>query len=80
MRGLFLEGGPLRVIRNGTKSNDYQLLAADHSWADDYSVIFVDQPVNTGFSYGNTTLNDMKEGSKEFINFINQFFTLFSEF
>ena len=23
MRGLFLEGGPLRIVRNGSKSNDF---------------------------------------------------------
>ena len=42
MRGLFLEGGPLRVIRNGTNTNDFQLVAAEKSWTDDYSVIFLD--------------------------------------
>jgi carboxypeptidase C (cathepsin A) len=42
MRGLFLEGGPLRIIRNGSKNNDFQLISAENSWADDYSIIFVD--------------------------------------
>ena len=52
MFGLFLENGPLRVRRNGTGPDDFVLSAADASWADDYSVVFIDQPVGTGFSYG----------------------------
>ena len=42
MFGLFLENGPLRVTRNGTGSNDFVLKAADASWADTYSIVFID--------------------------------------
>jgi len=42
MFGLFLENGPLRVHRNGTGPDDFVLSAADASWADDYSVVFID--------------------------------------
>jgi carboxypeptidase C (cathepsin A) len=51
MFGLFLENGPLRVERTGLKIDDLVLKPAVNSWADSYNVVFVDQPVGTGFSY-----------------------------
>ena len=53
MFGLFLENGPLRVERTGPGLDDLELRAADKAWSDDYHLLFVDQPVNTGFSYAN---------------------------
>lgn len=74
MFAVFLENGPLRVLRNGTTQGDYQLVAAEQSWADDYHLIFVDQPINTGFSYGNKSLTSEQEGSNEFLIFLQAFF------
>ena len=70
MFGLFLENGPLRVERTGTGNDDFKIVKADKAWTDDYHVIFLDQPVNTGFSYGDTSLTSMKKGSKEFLTFV----------
>ena len=47
MMGLFLESGPLRITRNGTKPgrhdyNDFEINPADKSWADDYNMIYLD--------------------------------------
>ena len=70
MFGLFLENGPLRVDHFGPGDDDYQFNPAEKAWTDDYHVIFLDQPVNTGFSFGNSCLTDMLKGSKEFLNFI----------
>lgn len=50
MFGLFLENGPLR-IQKGEGLDDFKLSPASQAWTDDYHVIFLDQPVNTGFSY-----------------------------
>ena len=72
MMGTFLENGPLRVSGDKIK-------AAEQSWADDYNMIYLDQPVGTGFSYGNSYLTDMQDGSKEFIKFFNKFYQLFPE-
>ena len=54
MFGLFLENGPLRIEVTGPGLDDRKLLPAEFAWTDTYNVIFVDQPVNTGFSFGNT--------------------------
>ena len=58
MFGLFMESGPLRVRRIGKGDDDFELHAADNSWADDYNLVFVDQPVGTGFSYGDSYLTN----------------------
>ena len=74
LNGLFLENGPLRVTRTGDGPEAFSLHAAEHSWADSYNVIFLDQPVNTGFSYGDSSLTDMQVGSDEFYSFLTQFY------
>lgn len=73
MFGLFLENGPLRVERNGTGPDDFVLKAADGAWTDKYSVVFIDQPVGTGFSYGDSVNTDMLDGSAEFLHFLIEF-------
>lgn len=45
MDGLFLENGPFRVREDGT------LDVNEHSWNDKAYLLYVDQPVGTGFSY-----------------------------
>ncbi len=65
MFGLFLENGPLRVTRTGTGSNDYVVSLTDHHWGQVADVVFLDQPVGTGFSYG-TPLNErMEQGAED---------------
>lgn len=80
MFGLFLENGPLRVLRNGTGPNDFVLTAAQASWADTYSIVFIDQPVGTGFSYGDSVLTSMQDGSDEFLKFLVEFLKKYPEF
>jgi carboxypeptidase C (cathepsin A) len=79
MFGLFLENGPLRINRIGKGLDDLELVAADKAWTDDYHVIFIDQPVNTGFSFGNLSLTSMDDGSNEFLKFLQQFYKLYPD-
>lgn len=80
MFGLFLENGPLRVNVTGSGPDDFEIYPATQAWTDSYNVIFLDQPVNTGFSYGNTCLTSMQKGSDEFIRFLELFYEKYPEF
>ena len=55
-------------------TDDWELSAPDKAWTDDYHVIYVDQPVGTGFSYGDTYLTDMNVGAAEFVTFLVSFY------
>jgi carboxypeptidase D len=76
MFGVFLENGPLRVSKTDTS---FEVTAAELSWAHHYHVIYVDQPVNTGFSYADKSLTDMKDGAEEFVKFMKKFFEMHSD-
>ncbi|KAG0338042.1 hypothetical protein BG000_004630 [Podila horticola] len=56
MIGLFFENGPIRVTDN------MKLARRPTSWADEYSVLFIDQPVGTGYSY--VTKQDNETGTE----------------
>jgi carboxypeptidase C (cathepsin A) len=82
MFGLFLENGPLRIAKNGTGNDDYIINLADGegSWLDAADLVFVDQPVGTGFSYGNSFIDRMADGTTEFINFLAAFIRKYPEY
>jgi len=66
MFGLFAENGPLRVIRNGTGPNDFLVNWQDPastpgSWFDVADILYIDQPVGTGFSFGESLLTTMEQ-------------------
>lgn len=74
--GLFMENGPLRVVRTGDQPGDLVIgLTKDSegSWLDDADIIFLDQPVGTGFSYGNSYVNNMQQISDETLQFLVNF-------
>ncbi|KAG0032059.1 hypothetical protein BGZ81_011736 [Podila clonocystis] len=56
MIGLFFENGPIRVTDN------MKLARRPTSWADEYSILFIDQPVGTGYSY--VTKQDDETGTE----------------
>ncbi|KAJ3214382.1 hypothetical protein HDU67_001715 [Dinochytrium kinnereticum] len=69
--GLFMELGPCRVNPggNGTTNNPY-------SWTENASVMFIDQPVDVGFSYAKEgqTVGDSKRAGKDIDAFLQVFF------
>ena len=81
MFGLFLENGPIRLSKNGTGDDDWVLgNALEGSWLDLGDTLFIDQPVGTGFSYGNSYLDRMETGAEEFVKFLSLFVQKYPEY
>jgi len=76
MDGAMMEVGPYRV-RDGGK-----LEYNNGSWDEFANLLFVDQPVGTGFSYVNTDsyLTDLNEMADHMMIFLEKWFALFPEY
>lgn len=73
MSGLFFENGPAKITENLTVVHN------PDSWNNKANVLYLDQPVNTGFSYGdivNTTL----AASKDVYALLQLFFHQFPQY
>ena len=76
MDGALMEIGPYRVDKDG------QLRYNNGSWDEFANLLFIDNPVGTGFSYVNTDSYDhgLKEMADHMVTFLKKFFTLFPEY
>lgn len=76
MDGALMEVGPYRV------KADQTLEYNEGSWDEFANMLFVDQPVGTGFSYVNTDsyIHELGEMSAQFVTFLEKFFELFPEY
>lgn len=76
MDGALMEVGPYRL------KNDNTLGYNEGSWDEFANMLFVDQPVGTGFSYVNTDsyLHELDEMSAQFVTFLKKWFELFPEY
>ncbi|KAF2745607.1 alpha/beta-hydrolase [Sporormia fimetaria CBS 119925] len=76
MDGALMEIGPYRVGKDGNLSYN------NGSWDEFANLLFVDQPVGTGFSYVNTDsyLRELDEMAKQFIVFLEKWYALFPEY
>ncbi|KAI0310432.1 alpha/beta-hydrolase [Amylostereum chailletii] len=74
--GLMMEIGPWRVDPNGG------LKTAEGGWEEYTNVIYVDQPVGTGFSYGSTNryVHELSEATDQFMVFLRNFYRVFPEY
>jgi vitellogenic carboxypeptidase-like protein len=75
--GLFVENGPYIV------NEDLNITFNKHSWTQEFSMIYVDNPVGTGFSF--TDDNEGYSRNEESVadnlyEALQQFFTIFSEY
>ena len=74
--GLFLEHGPFRVGPDGTLSRRRL------TWASKYNVIYIDQPVGTGFSFTDSDEGHAKnetDVARDLYEFCRQFYGIFPE-
>lgn len=71
--GAFLEIGPFKMTQNGS------LIANEGSWHELANVVFVDNPLGTGFSpIGNDSYaSDLDQISKNMVEFLEVFFEVF---
>lgn len=75
MTGLFFELGSSSI------GKDLKPIYNDYSWNSNASVIFLDQPVNVGFSYsGSKGVSNTIAAGKDVYAFLNLFFKKFPEY
>ncbi|KAF2437304.1 alpha/beta-hydrolase [Karstenula rhodostoma CBS 690.94] len=76
MDGALMEIGPYRVREGG------KLEYNNGSWDEFANLLFVDQPVGTGFSYVNTDsyLSELDQMAGQFMVFLEKWFALFPEY
>lgn len=76
MDGAMMEVGPYRLKDNATL--DYN----EGSWDEFANLLFVDQPIGTGFSYASTNsyLRELDEMASQFVTFMEKWFAVFPEY
>ena len=70
-----MELGPSCVNEAGTKP-----IRNDFSWTNNASIIFLDQPINVGYSYGDESVSDTVAASKDVYALLILFFKQFPEY
>lgn len=74
MTGLFFELGPAKVTA------DIQVVNNPNSWNNKANVLFLDQPVGTGYSYGNGEVDTTLAASKDIYALLKLFFQQFPQY
>ncbi|KAI0053671.1 alpha/beta-hydrolase [Auriscalpium vulgare] len=74
--GLMMEVGPWRVDGNGG------LKTAEGGWEEYTTMIYIDQPAGTGFSYTSTDryVHELADAAAQFIEFLRNFYLIFPEY
>ncbi|KAM5354840.1 hypothetical protein ACJ41O_001486 [Fusarium nematophilum] len=72
--GNLMELGPCRVTPDGSSSSENP-----YGWNANATLLFVDQPIPVGFSYGKTMPNGLIESSKLMDRFLRQLFVAFPD-
>jgi carboxypeptidase C (cathepsin A) len=74
MYGCFFENGPYRIKPNG------DLYENVYAWNSNANVIFIDQPVGTGYSYGTRYCTTQQQVAKDLYYAMRSFFQLFPQY
>ncbi|PKS05801.1 hypothetical protein jhhlp_007630 [Lomentospora prolificans] len=74
--GALMEIGPYRV------NSDMSLSYNDGSWSEFANLLFVDNPVGTGFSYVSTNsyVTELTQMAEQFVTFLEKYFAIFPEY
>jgi carboxypeptidase C (cathepsin A) len=72
MNALFTENGPLRIKQTGENdSNGYEITyEPENAWSAAGDLLFIDQPVGTGWSYGSHAATSLDEIGSDFLTFL----------
>eukprot|EP00835_Amoeboradix_gromovi_P005649 NODE_553_length_6771_cov_0.191847.p2 type:complete len:488 gc:universal NODE_553_length_6771_cov_0.191847:4877-6340(+) len=73
LEGMLLENGPYKIKNKDSK---YILESNPYSWHKFANMIYVDQPMNTGFSFGSTYTSNQTEIGLDMVEFINKLYFL----
>ncbi|KAG8950045.1 hypothetical protein FRC04_008125 [Tulasnella sp. 424] len=73
--GLLMELGPCNVINDGR-----EVAYNKYGWNEYANMIFLDQPVNVGFSYSNKSVTDSPTAAKDVYAFLQLFFQAYPEY
>lgn len=80
MNALWTGNGPLRVHETGS-STDYDDFVIQYdttiSWQEAGDLLWIDQPVGTGWSWGEHTVTSLDEIADEFLHFMLSFYEEF---
>lgn len=74
LTGLFFELGPSSI------GEDIKPVKNPYSWNNNASVLFLDQPVNVGYSYSSESVSDTKAAGIDVLAFLDLFFKKFPEY
>ncbi|KAJ6788445.1 hypothetical protein PWT90_06555 [Aphanocladium album] len=75
MAGLFTELGPATI-----PNRDLKPVRNDYAWNNNASVIFLDQPVNTGFSYSSKNVGTSVASAKDIYSLLTFFFKQYPQY
>ena len=79
MLGNLLENGPLRLVRDETKNETKVHSMKGQAWSAVANLVFVDQPIGVGYSYGHRNVSSGEELGDHMVNFMKGFYLKFPD-
>lgn len=75
MMGLFEENGPCHFVNGESKPS-----LNEHSWNNEVNMLYIDQPIGVGFSYGNSDVSSTETAAPYVWKFLQAFYAQFPQY